>query len=66
MAAGTVSLGSPAGQGGLCADTAYPLSPAANPFRLTAQRRLGQAAWEPAGVGRGGGATEVGAEDLAH
>lgn len=45
-------LGSPAGQGGLCADAADPCFRAANPFRLTECAGWSQAAWEP-GVGLG-------------
>lgn len=45
-------LGSPAGQGRLCADAADPCFRAANPFRLTARAGWSQAAWEP-GVGLG-------------
>lgn len=61
MAGPRRGLGSPPGQGCLCADAADPCSRAANPFRLTALAGWGQEAWEPgAGLGAGG---EVGVEE---
>lgn len=55
MAGPRRGLGSPPGQGCLCADAADPCSRAANPFRLTALAGWGQEAWEPgAGLGVGG------------